>query len=91
VDDKGWIRGKLVWVRRSREQVGPIYVVRRKVGHAVVRNLLKRRLRSITRALGHCASAIVVLVRDEAAAASFQDLLDEYSQLVEKLDEGVPE
>ena len=86
-----WIRGELLWVRRSREGTGPLFVIRRQLGIAVVRNHLKRRLRSISRSMGGYPSAVVILARDAAVSASFQDLRDEYSHLVAELGEGVQE
>lgn len=70
---------------RRHGQVRVGIVVSSKVGNAVTRNLVRRRLREALRALARddsrwpqagAGADVLVLTRPEAAAASYQALLD---------------
>ena len=78
-----WIRGQRLWIRRGRESKGVIFVVRRKLGIAVKRNRLKRRLRHIFRQIS--LEGIVILARPPAIDARFQDLQEELEELISRL------
>lgn len=79
--------GRLVVVHSRSNSVGHPrfgFSVSSKAGGAVVRNLLKRRLRSVADDLLTTASGsvdLVVVVRPEAAAASFAELSSEFRVL----------
>lgn len=75
-----------VGARPSQERVSAAFAVSRKVGHAVVRNRLRRRLRSIVQDLDHRAGdgaprlapgAYLVTVRPDARDLSYDDLRGE--------------
>lgn len=78
-----WIRGQRLWIRRGRESTGVIFVVRRKLGIAVKRNRLKRRLRHIFRQIP--LEGIVILAQPPAIEARFRDLQEELYDLVSRL------
>ena len=40
----GWTQGRLLWVKRSRNDSGLVLVVQRRLGTAVARNRVKRRV-----------------------------------------------
>lgn len=80
-----WIRGPRLWIRRGREPGGVVFVIRRKLGKAVRRNKLKRRLRHICRQLPQADDSLVVLARPTAIDACFQDLRQELVELVSRL------
>lgn len=61
-------------------------VVGRRVGRAVVRNRVRRRLREILRQLPLApAQDVVVTARPQAAAASFWELREELTGLLQQL------
>lgn len=80
-----WVRGRCFWIRFGREDHGQIFVVRRKLGNAVKRNRLKRRLRSICRSRPYFPCDLVVFCQPSAIEAPFADLERELDSLVAKL------
>ena len=62
--------------------------VTKKVGHAVVRNRVRRRLREIIKKqvpnLKQNNNIIVVVARDNITSASFETLTNEFSKLIKK-------
>jgi ribonuclease P protein component len=80
-----WIRGDLLWIRPSRECTGLIFVIRRRVGNAVKRNRLKRRLRRIASSSLLPVADVVVLARSAAAGSDFQSLSMEFARLASRL------
>ncbi|HCV25264.1 MAG: ribonuclease P protein component [Candidatus Latescibacteria bacterium] len=85
----GWIRGSDLWVRDGREDDGTIFVIRKALGNAVVRNRLKRRLRHIMRDLDAPASgSIVLLARPSAVRLSFAALERQVTELLDRLHEA---
>ena len=77
-----WTRGERLWIKPGRDP-GLVFVVRKRLGHAVCRNRLKRRLRHLCRDLGWTADdSLVVLAQPAATTSSFQDLRDELTRLV---------
>lgn len=80
-----WIRGPRLWIRRGREPDGVVFVVRRKLGKAVRRNRLKRRLRHICREIPLAGEGLVVLARHPAIDARFLDLRQELVELISRL------
>ena len=80
-----WTKGERLWVRSGREP-GLIFVVRKRLGNAVRRNRIKRRLRHVCRLLHLAADdCLVVLVQPPATISSFQGLRDELTRLVAEL------
>ena len=79
-----WIKGQVVWIRRGKE-TGLTLAVRRKIGTAVVRNRLKRRLRSIFTGLDPRPDSLVVFPQQTARTASFKQLADELKDLITRL------
>ena len=91
-----WIRGQYLWIRcdgngsggrphRGAVWCGPVFVVRRKLGNAVKRNRLKRRLRSICRSRPFFSNALVVFCQPLAVNAPYADLQRELDSLVSRL------
>lgn len=81
-----WTKGTLLWIREGREADGVIFVLRKRLGTAVRRNRLKRRLRHAARDLALPASrSIVVLAQRGAVAASFAGLRHELARLLDQL------
>ncbi len=80
-----WVRGRYLWIRCNREDRGQVFVVRRKLGNAVKRNRLKRRLRSICRSRLYFPCDLVVFCQPSAIKAPFADLERELDSLVAKL------
>ena len=80
-----WVRGCCLWIRCDREDRGQIFVVRRKLGNAVQRNRLKRRLRSICRSRPYFPRSLVVFCQPSAVEAPFADLERELDSLVASL------
>ena len=61
--------------------------VTKKVGHAVVRNRIRRRLREIIKAKISTlkqSNNIIVVARDNISSASFETLTNEFSKLLKK-------
>lgn len=85
----GWIRGQDLWVRDGREPSGAVFVIRKALGNAVVRNRLKRRLRHILRDLdAPMSGSVVLLARPSAARQSFEVLSQEVGQLLQRLQDS---
>jgi len=80
-----WVRGPCLWIRFGRESRCQVFVVRRKLGNAVVRNRLKRQLRHICRNRPFLPENLVVLCQPLAVEAPFADLEKELDSLVPKL------
>lgn len=82
----GWVKGRHLWMRSGRETDGVVFVVRKKLGNAVRRNRLKRRLRSIHRQL-ECqpCGSLVVLVQPCATEIPYAELQSEFEQLASDL------
>ena len=80
-----WTKGTLLWVRDGREARGTIFVLRKRLGTAVVRNRLKRRLRHATREMGVADRGLVILAQPPATRSPFPVLLDELRQLMARL------
>ena len=82
----GWIKGQHLWMRSGRESEGVVLVVRKKLGNAVRRNRLKRRLRSIHRQLKpHPRGSVVVLAQANATETPYDQLESEFARLVSQL------
>ncbi|HJN29010.1 MAG TPA: ribonuclease P protein component [Candidatus Latescibacteria bacterium] len=76
-------------MRDGREDDGTIFVIRKALGNAVVRNRLKRRLRHIMRDLDAPASgSIVLLARPSAVRLSFAALERQVTELLDRLHEA---
>ena len=80
-----WIRGHSLWIRLGRESQRQVFVVRRKLGNAVLRNRLKRRLRHICRKRPFLPRNLVVLCQPPAIEVPFDELERELDSLVPKL------
>ncbi len=76
----------LLWVKSQQKRVG--FSVSKKVGCAVVRNRIKRRLRECVRPLlPYMKNGLYVLVaRPAAAESSFDTLKSDVGALAEKLE-----
>jgi len=85
-----WVQGEHLWLKESREGKGPILVVRRKLGNAVKRNRLKRRLRCIMRPTPAAGRDLVVLARNGATDVSYAVLHEELLRLLEQLEKRYP-
>lgn len=78
--------------RPSKLELSPPYkaevrvgiVVSKKVGKAVVRNKVRRRLREILRRMHLPSCELVVVAQPEAAGASFAELLRDLTQALKK-------
>ncbi|MDX2008486.1 MAG: ribonuclease P protein component [Meiothermus sp.] len=83
-------RGRLVSVRWNPlrpNAFNPVrvgIVVSKKVGKAVVRNRIRRRLKEILRKMHLPPSETVIVVQPEAAAASYWELLRDLSHAMKK-------
>lgn len=78
----GWVRGERLWIRRGREDSGVVFAVRRKLGNAVERNRLKRRLRVICRQMPPIEGELVIFPQASAIKARFRDLKEELERLI---------
>lgn len=87
-----WSKGPLLWIRRGRApSSGAVFVLRKSLGTAVLRNKLRRRLRHICRHLPSSATqGLVVLAQPPAAQSSFAALRTELTRLVLSLEDGEP-
>ena len=82
----GWVKGQHLWMRSGRESEGAVLVVRKKLGNAVRRNRLKRRLRSIHRQLKHHPrGSVVVLAQANATETPYNQLEAEFARLLSQL------
>ena len=82
----GWVKGQYLWIRIGRRgPAGVVFVVRRKLGKAVERNRLKRRLRSICRDEQALPESLVVFPQPSATRASYRRLKEELVELVPRL------
>ena len=86
-----WTKGSLLWVRRAREPSGVVFVLRKSLGTAVLRNRIRRRLRHICRHLSLTSDRLVVLVLPSASNSSFSALHAELTRLVRTLEDKGPE
>lgn len=62
-------------------------ITTKKVGHAVVRNLMRRRVREILRAHGEGLASglrVVVIVRNRAATAAYADMEKDFLRLLQR-------
>lgn len=67
------------------------FVTSRKVGNAVVRNRVRRRLRAISREFGDVIAPgryVVVIARFRAGEGSYEDLVKDWRKLVKRLKIG---
>ena len=80
-----WLKGEHLWIGNGRQQTGVLFVIRRKVGNAVKRNRLKRRLRHICRQLPQPEKNIVVLALQNATGAKYAILQAEFVDLLSRL------
>jgi len=80
-----WVRGSLLWAKRSASDPGVTAVVRRRLGNAVARNRIKRRLRRIAATSPLESVGIVLLPQKAAMSAVYSDLMAEYERLLTQL------
>ena len=81
-----WVRGASLWVRHGREKQGTIIVVRRKLGNAVNRNRLRRRLRSLClKNKKDIPPSLVIFCQPSATQTAFSELEQELKALLSKL------
>lgn len=62
-------------------------ITTKKLGHAVVRNRLRRRVREILRAHGDCLATgryVVIIPRRSAAAAEYAELEQDFIRLLQR-------
>ncbi|MBT7913688.1 hypothetical protein HN588_07265, partial [Candidatus Bathyarchaeota archaeon] len=78
-------KGERLWIRRGRESFGVVFAVRRKLGNAVKRNRLKRRLRVICRHMTPIDGGLVIFPQASAIKARFRDLEEELGRLILQL------
>ena len=83
----GWTQGRLLWVKRSQSDSGLVLVVQRRLGTAVARNRVKRRLRRLAQPYRSEHCGLVVMARAGAPAARFADLAAEFQSLVDQIAE----
>jgi ribonuclease P protein component len=65
----------LRWIPQRKQEVNIGIVVSRKVGKAVIRNRIRRRLREAARRMDWPAMQAMIVVTPEAATASYADLV----------------
>tara|TARA_A100000164_G_C21806989_1_gene723589 strand:+ start:176 stop:433 length:258 start_codon:yes stop_codon:yes gene_type:complete len=81
-----WVRGASLWVRHGREKQGTTIVVRRKLGNAVNRNRLRRRLRSLClKNKKDIPPSLVIFCQPSATQMAFSELEQELKALLSKL------
>ena len=81
-----WVKGGSLWVRHGREKQGIIIVVRRKLGNAVNRNRLRRRLRSLClKNKKDIPKSLVIFCQPSATQAAFSELERELKALLSEL------
>ncbi len=74
----------LRWRPLRTQEVRVGIVVSKKVGKAVVRNKVKRRLRELVRRSHLPPAEIMIIAQPEAAGASFQELARDLTQVMVK-------
>ena len=84
-----WVKGVRLWLRSGGRASGVVFIVRRNLGTAVMRNRLKRRLRRICRELGLCQGSVVISAQPPAIAASYWELREELNVLVSRYVKGL--
>jgi ribonuclease P protein component len=72
------------WLPARHGEVRVGIVVSKKVGNAVVRNRVRRRLREILRRMHLPASDLMVIARPEAADADFHELARDLMRALDK-------
>ncbi|GEM89714.1 ribonuclease P protein component [Oceanithermus desulfurans] len=72
------------WLPTRRGEVRVGIVVSKKVGNAVVRNRVRRRLREILRRMHLPSADLMVVARPEAAAADFHELARDLMRALDK-------
>tara|TARA_B100001123_G_scaffold267064_1_gene297329 strand:- start:332 stop:580 length:249 start_codon:yes stop_codon:yes gene_type:complete len=80
-----WVKGQCLWIRHGRESAGLTLAVGRRIGKAVVRNRLKRRLRQIYAGLDPRPASLVIYPQHGAGSAPFRALADELASLLSRL------
>ena len=81
-----WVKGGSLWVRHGREKQGTTIVVRRKLGNAVNRNRLRRRLRSLClKNKKDIPPSLVIFCQPSATQTAFSELEQELKALLSKL------
>jgi len=86
-----WIRGRLLWAKAHRGEGRLVLVVPRRLGNAVSRNRLKRRLRRIAAAWPADQCRVVVMPQTEAMAAKYADLAADLGSLMARITSGKPQ
>lgn len=85
----------VLYARKNRTSTNRVGItVSKKLGHAVVRNRIRRRVREVYRLNEHLFQPgwdIVVVVRSRAIDASFSDLTNAYLSLAKKAGILLPE
>lgn len=85
----GWVKGVRLWLRSGGKASGVVFIVRRKLGTAVMRNRLKRRLRSICRELELRQGSVVIAAQPPAIEASYWELREELNVLISRYVKGL--
>ena len=85
-----WVKGVRLWLRSGGKASGAVFVVRRNLGKAVMRNRLKRRLRIICRDLEDRQVGLVIAAQPPAIEASFWELREELNVLISRHVKGHP-
>ena len=80
-----WIKGRHLWVRHGG-QTADILVIRKSLGKAVVRNRLKRRLRSLCRERPGRPTHLVIFPQPSAVNATFRHLEVDLDAVLARMD-----